>query len=67
MKYLVASIFVFLLTNTVSFAQDAQNIITESGTLLDGPKTPLNDVTEKTLVSEKRLLPYTPVREADIM
>jgi gliding motility associated protien GldN len=67
MKYLVASIFVFLLINTESFAQDAQNIITESGTLLDGPKTPLDDVTEKTLVSEKRLLPYTPVREADIM
>jgi gliding motility associated protien GldN len=57
-----------LFISLCSFAQNPGNIITESGNILGGETNkPLDDIVEKKLVIEKRLLPYAPVREADIM
>ena len=60
--------FLFSLFVVLAVAQNANNIITESGTILGGETgLPLDDVVEKKLVTEKRLLPYAPIREADVM
>jgi len=60
--------FLFSLFVVLAVAQNANNIITESGNILGGESgLPLDDVVEKKLVIEKRLLPYAPIREADIM
>jgi gliding motility associated protien GldN len=65
-KINLSILFLFILI--LGYAQNPNNIITESGNIL-GAETglPLDDVVEKKLVTEKRLLPYAPVREADIM
>jgi gliding motility associated protien GldN len=43
-----------------------ENIMTESGEPLQ-KRPPLDDIVEKRLVKERRLLPYQQIREADIM
>ncbi len=46
-------------------AQQPENIMTESGEPLQRER-PLDDITEKRITFEKRVLPYDHVREADI-
>lgn len=46
-------------------AQQPDNIMTETGEPLEQEK-PLDDITEKRITFEKRVLPYDHVREADI-
>ncbi len=47
-----------------AFAQQPENILTESSDPNEG--RPLDDVVDKRLTNDKRLLPYDHVREADI-
>ncbi|MBK7342893.1 MAG: gliding motility protein GldN [Saprospiraceae bacterium] len=56
-------VFVLLLAGSALFAQAPEVIRTESSD--PAAKTPLDGVVEKTLTTEKRVLPYAPVREAD--
>ncbi len=46
------------------FAQQPENIMTESGEPLQ--ERPLDDITDKRIQYEKRVLPYDHIREADI-
>ncbi len=56
---------VFMLTLcNVTFAQQPENILTESSDPNEG--RPLDDIVGKRLTGDKRLLPYDHVREADI-
>ncbi|HRJ14174.1 MAG TPA: gliding motility protein GldN, partial [Saprospiraceae bacterium] len=61
---LSAIIAVLTLLATPLVAQFPGNIMTESGET-DKSK-PLDDIVEKRTIMEKRVLPYDPVREADI-
>jgi len=60
---LLSLIFLLALCNT-AFAQQPENILTESSDPNEG--RPLDDIVDKRLTSDKRLLPYDHVREADI-
>lgn len=62
--------FFTLLTPTDVFGQDPQDVITESSEIEEtevDPDKPLDDIVEKRNFQDKRLMPYDPVREADIM
>lgn len=48
----------------IALAQQPENILTESSDPNEG--RPLDDITDKRLTSDKRLLPYDHIREADI-
>lgn len=62
LKLIGATLMLFLLNPLM--AQQPDNIMTESGEPLK--ERPLDDITEKRLTFEKRVLPYDHVREADI-
>jgi gliding motility associated protien GldN len=53
-----------LLLSNLAVAQQPENILTESSDPDEGK--PLDDIVDKRITSEKRLLPYDHVREADI-
>ena len=57
-------IFSFLLLSISMFAQNDDKIITESSAPIEGLF--LDDVVERTLVEENKILKYEPIREADI-
>ena len=61
LSFTLLTLFTFSQT---AFAQLPEGVITES-TDLDADR-PLDDITEKTNVTEKRILPYDHIREADI-
>ena len=65
MKIALSALFgLLMLTASPLVAQFPSNIMTESG---QTDKTmPLDDIVEKRTIVEKRVLPYDPVREADI-
>ncbi|MDX1666150.1 MAG: gliding motility protein GldN, partial [Saprospiraceae bacterium] len=68
MKYTLKFIAVFSLMLALAMPTQAQtpdNIMTESGEPLK--ERPLDDITEKRLIYEKRILPYDHIREADIL
>lgn len=58
------SLFTLLVLCNNSFAQQPENILTESSDPNEG--RPLDDIVDKRLTTDKRLLPYDHVREADI-
>jgi gliding motility associated protien GldN len=58
------SLFSLLMLSNISFAQQPENILTESSDPNEG--RPLDDIVDKRLTTDKRLLPYDHVREADI-
>ncbi|MCC6724016.1 MAG: gliding motility protein GldN [Saprospiraceae bacterium] len=60
---LFSLVFMLMLCN-ISFAQQPENILTESSDPNEG--RPLDDIVGKRLTGDKRLLPYDHVREADI-
>ena len=64
------SILCFSYTNT-AYAQEPQDVITESieptESEVDTVERPLDDIVEKRHFTEKRLMPWDPVREADIL
>jgi len=60
---LFSLVFMLLLCN-ITFAQQPENILTESSDPNEG--RPLDDIVGKRLTGDKRLLPYDHVREADI-
>jgi gliding motility associated protien GldN len=60
---LFSLVSMLMLCNT-SFAQQPENILTESSDPNEG--RPLDDIVGKRLTGDKRLLPYDHVREADI-
>ncbi len=64
LKLLSLTLLVLLSFSDTAFAQLPEGVITES-TDLDADR-PLDDITEKTNVIEKRILPYDHIREADI-
>lgn len=67
MKFALKSIGLALLLclgTVTSWAQQPDNILTESSDPDEG--RPLDDIVDKRIISEKRLLPYDHVREADI-
>lgn len=66
MKYLLKFSFAFILFSCVTsvFAQNAEEIITES--TVPAEDIYIDDVVSKRLLTEARLMPYEPVREADI-
>lgn len=65
MKFNILSLALALVFfSTGLFAQTPETIVTESGEPIDQP---LDDVTEKTLIYDHRVLPYDHVREADIL
>jgi gliding motility associated protien GldN len=66
MKYLSNFSFVLILTliASVSYAQNAEEVITES--TVPAEDIYIDDVVSKRLLTEARVLPYEPVREADI-
>ena len=60
---LFSLVFMLMLCN-ISFAQEPENILTESSDPNEG--RPLDDIVGKRITGDKRLLPYDHVREADI-
>lgn len=69
MKSFVNSLFLTIvcalcLVSGTALAQIPEGVKTESSELQDG--RPLDDIVEKRLTIESRVLPYQPVREADI-
>lgn len=61
---LILGLFAFAISANVAFAQIPETVITESS---EPPAdAPLDDIVAKTLTDEKPILPYDPVREADI-
>ncbi len=71
LKISVFSLLLFFFVGTnVTVAQDLtppSTDVTESGETQDDDKyVPLNDIVEKRLIKERRVLPYQPLREADI-
>ncbi len=58
------SLVSLLLLCNISYAQQPENILTESSDPNEG--RPLDDIVDKRLTNDKRLLPYDHVREADI-
>lgn len=68
LKISILSLFLFFTVGMVNtIAQPPGTDVTESGESTDEDKyIPLDGVVEKTLVTERRVLPYQPQREADI-
>ena len=66
MLKLILPLFVVALMTTGLFAQEPESVKTETSTL-DYPDKPLDDVVERNLTSEKRILPYESMREGDIL
>jgi len=64
LKLLSLTLLTLLTFSNSAFAQLPEGVVTES-TDLNADK-PLDDITEKTNVLEKRVLPYDHIREADI-
>ncbi len=60
----LAIVFALCLVSGTALAQIPEGVKTESSELQDG--RPLDDIVEKRLTIESRVLPYQPVREADI-
>ena len=60
---LLSLVSLLMLCNS-AFAQQPENILTESSDPNEG--RPLDDIVDKRLTTDKRLLPYDHVREADI-
>jgi gliding motility associated protien GldN len=60
---LFSLVWLLMLCN-IAFAQQPENILTESSDPNEG--RPLDDIVDKRLTTDKRLLPYDHVREADI-
>ena len=60
---LLSLVSLLMLCNS-TFAQQPENILTESSDPNEG--RPLDDIVDKRLTTDKRLLPYDHVREADI-
>jgi gliding motility associated protien GldN len=58
------SLVSLLMLCNIAFAQQPENILTESSDPNEGK--PLDDIVDKRLTNDKRLLPYDHVREADI-
>ena len=58
------SLVLLLMLCNSAFAQQPENILTESSDPNEG--RPLDDIVDKRLTTDKRLLPYDHVREADI-
>jgi gliding motility associated protien GldN len=58
------SLVSLLMLGNTAFAQQPENILTESSDPDEGK--PLDDIVDKRLTNDKRLLPYDHVREADI-
>jgi len=61
---ILSSLFVLLLLATTVMAQQPETTRTESSAPDDD--RPLDDIVKKTLIDERRVLPYEPMREADI-
>ncbi|MEM6318167.1 MAG: gliding motility protein GldN [Bacteroidota bacterium] len=55
--------FLCLLAFQTVNAQDLRNVRTEAGEEFDAP---LDGIVEKRIISDRRVLPYDPIREADI-
>ncbi len=68
MKTAFKILFLFLLTLSFSVdtlkAQDPENVKTESSE--PDEDRPLDDIVEKRIVKERQLMPYQPLREADV-
>lgn len=57
----------FFLSAGMLMAQVPNNVImTESGSQIEEPAPPLDDITEKSTIESVRVLPYDHIREADI-
>ena len=61
---ILSSLFVLLLLATTVMAQQPETTRTESSA--PDEDRPLDDIVKKTLIDERRVLPYEPMREADI-
>lgn len=66
MLKLILPLFVVAFLSTGLYAQDAESVKTETSDL-DYPDKPLDDVVERKLIGEKRILPYEALREGDIL
>ena len=66
MLKLILPLFVVAFMSTGLYAQDAESVKTETSDL-DYPDKPLDDVVERKLTGEKRILPYEALREGDIL
>lgn len=64
LKLLSLTLLTLLTFSNSAFAQLPEGVVTESTDL--NADRPLDDITEKTNVMEKRILPYDHIREADI-
>lgn len=64
LKLLSLTLLTLFLFSDSAFAQLPESIITESTDL--NVDRPLDGITEKTTVTEKRILPYDHIREADV-
>ena len=64
LKLLSLTLLTLLTFSNSAFAQLPEGVVTESTDL--NADRPLDDITEKTTVMEKRILPYDHIREADI-
>ena len=60
--FLILSLLTFI--SVSGFSQVPDNIMTESGTILR--EAPLDDITGSSIKQTKKLLPYEPLREADV-
>lgn len=56
--------FLCLFTFQIAFAQVPREVRTEEDE--EEYETPLDDIVEKRIINERRVLPYDPIREADI-
>lgn len=56
--------FLCLFTLQIAFAQVPREVRTEEDE--EEYETPLDDIVEKRIINERRVLPYDPIREADI-
>lgn len=68
LKFLIVGLFCWMVTP--AFAQVPENIMTESSDPVefedDDYEGPVDDIVTKRITSEKRVLSYDPIREADI-
>ena len=67
MRFLFLFFIAFFVFNSVSFAQEPKDPeLDPQGNELN-EDAPLDGIVEKKLILEKRVLPYQPIREADVM
>ncbi len=66
MKLLGVFVLALILTNPLAAQRPGDIIMTESGEPLQQQKTPVDDIIPERTTFQKRVLPYDPVREADI-